>query len=167
MITAHGAAAPRAWLGTSWKMTKTIPEAREYATQLAGAQRPAGVQLLVLPAHTALAAVRDALPADGSVLLGAQNAHWGPEGAGTGEVSMRMVADAGAQVVELGHSERRSQFGESDESVALKVRAATDAAKHIETMSDPYVSADYRRRLAGVVVERALAAALERREMPA
>ena len=115
------------WLGTSWKMTKTIPEAREYAAQLARASRPPGVQAFVLPAHTALAAVRDILPADGSVMLGAQNAHWAPEGAGTGEVSMRMVADAGARIVELGHSERRGQFGESDATVALKVRAAADA----------------------------------------
>jgi aerobic carbon-monoxide dehydrogenase medium subunit len=47
------------------------------------------------------------------------------------------------------------------------IRAATDAAKHIEAMSDPYVSADYRRRLAGIVVERALAAAISRAEMAA
>lgn len=115
------------WVGTSWKMTKTIPEALEYAGALARATRPPGVQAFVLPAHTALAAVRDALPDDGSVLLGAQDAHWGPEGAGTGQVSMRMVADAGATIVELGHSERRADAGETDEVVARKVRAATDA----------------------------------------
>ncbi len=115
------------WVGTSWKMTKTIAEAVAYADALAEADLPAGVQPFVLPAHTSLAAVRDALPPDSRVLLGAQNAHWAPEGAGTGEISMRMAADAGARIVEIGHSERRAAFGETDATVALKVRAALDA----------------------------------------
>ncbi len=112
------------WLGTSWKMTKTLLEATTYVEELCAATTPPGVQPFLLPAHTALAAVRDALPAGSAVLLGAQNAHWAPEGAGTGEVSMRMVADAGAHLVELGHSERREAFAETDATVALKVRAA-------------------------------------------
>ena len=115
------------WVGTSWKMTKTIDEALAFLEQVVAGGVPDGVQPLVLPAHTALAAVRDAVPAGSPILLGAQNAHWGAEGAGTGEVSMRMVADAGAQVVELGHSERRHGFAETDEMVAAKVRAALDA----------------------------------------
>jgi triosephosphate isomerase len=57
-------------------------------------------------------------------LLGAQNAHWADEGPWTGEVSMRMVRDAGASLVEIGHSERREHFGETDQLVALKVFAA-------------------------------------------
>ncbi|GAB4085123.1 triose-phosphate isomerase [Myceligenerans cantabricum] len=117
----------RTWIGTSWKMTKTIGEAVAYARELRPEAVPDGVQPFVLPAHTGLAAVRDALPAGSPVLLGAQNAHWAAEGAGTGEVSMRMVADAGAVVVELGHSERRAAFGETDGTVARKVRAALDA----------------------------------------
>ncbi len=115
------------WIGTSWKMTKTIGEARAYAAVLADASFPDGVQPFVLPAHTSLAAVRDTLPPACPVLLGAQNAHWAPEGAGTGEISMRMAADAGATLVEMGHSERREQFGETDETVARKARAALDA----------------------------------------
>jgi triosephosphate isomerase len=107
-------------------MNKTIAEARDYATRLAAAPLPAGVQAFVLPPHTALAAVRDCLPPDTSVLLGAQNAHWADEGAGTGEISMGMAEDAGARLVEMGHSERREQFGETDETVALKARAAVD-----------------------------------------
>jgi L-erythrulose 1-phosphate isomerase len=115
------------WIGTSWKMTKTLDEARAFARALAVVSVPAGVQPFVLPAHTSLAAVRDCLPEDSRVLLGAQNAHWAPEGAGTGEISMRMVADAGARLVEIGHSERREQFGETDETVSRKARAAVDA----------------------------------------
>jgi L-erythrulose 1-phosphate isomerase len=115
------------WLGTSWKMTKTIPEALAYMRALAETDIPVGMQVFVLPAHTALAAVRGALDPGSSILLGAQNAHWAPEGAATGEVSMRMVRDAGAQIVELGHSERRAAFCETDERIARKVRAAVDA----------------------------------------
>jgi triosephosphate isomerase len=114
------------WIGTSWKMNKTLAEARAYATRLVGVDVPRGLQPFVLPPHTALAAVRDCLPADSPVLLGAQNAHWAAEGAGTGEVSMRMVRDAGASLVEMGHSERREQFGETDATVARKARAAHD-----------------------------------------
>lgn len=115
------------WIGTSWKMTKTIAEATAFVRAVSEAPLPSGVQPLVLPAHTSLAAVRDALPTGSPLLLGAQNAHWASEGAGTGEISMRMAADAGATLVELGHSERRELFGETDETVSLKARAALDA----------------------------------------
>lgn len=115
------------WIGTSWKMTKTLAEARAFVDRLTSEPIPAGVQAFVLPAHTALATVRDRLPANSPILLGAQNAHWAPEGAGTGEISMRMARDAGAALVELGHSERRAHFGETDDTVAAKTRAALDA----------------------------------------
>lgn len=115
---------PKVWLGSSWKMTKTLAEARTFVEVVASAPVPAGVQPFFLPAHTALASVRDRLPSDSGIIIGAQNAHWAPDGAGTGEVSMRMVHDAGARIVELGHSERRSAFGETDDMVAAKVEAA-------------------------------------------
>jgi triosephosphate isomerase len=120
---ATGSRAPL-WVGTSWKMNKTLAEAAAFVDELSAAPVPPGLQPFVLPAHTALAHVRDRLPAGSPVLLGAQNAHWGSEGAGTGEVSMRMVADAGATLVEMGHSERRESFGETDRTVALKAAAA-------------------------------------------
>ncbi len=118
---------PALWLGTSWKMTKTIGEALAYVEQLLTVDIPSGMQVFVLPAHTALFAVANALPQDSPVLLGAQDAHWARDGAATGEVSMRMVRDAGASIVELGHSERRAAFGETDERIAWKVRAAVDS----------------------------------------
>ncbi|HET7304808.1 MAG TPA: triose-phosphate isomerase [Segeticoccus sp.] len=121
-------ASQRLWIGTSWKMTKTISEATAFVDTLADVAFPDSVQPFVLPAHTALASVRDRLPEGSPVMLGAQNAHWAAEGAGTGEVSMRMVADAGARLVEIGHSERRAQHNETDDSVGRKVRAATDAS---------------------------------------
>ncbi len=114
------------WVGTSWKMNKTLAEAAAFIDELSAYPLPPGIQPFVLPAHTALASVRDRLPADSPILLGTQNAHWAPEGEGTGEISMRMAADAGATLVEIGHSERREHFGETDHTVSLKVAAALD-----------------------------------------
>ena len=105
-------------------MNKTLAEARAYVDELSAYELPEGVQAFLLPPHTALAAVRDALPAGSPILLGAQNAHWAPEGEATGEISMRMAADAGATLIEMGHSERRAHFGETDETVARKAAAA-------------------------------------------
>jgi triosephosphate isomerase len=122
--------APQTWVGTSWKMNKTLQEARAFIDAVTAAPPPPGLQPFVLPPHTALAAVRDRLqdrrPSGTPYLLGAQNAHWGPEGAGTGEISMRMAKDAGALLIEMGHSERRESFGETDETVALKAAAALE-----------------------------------------
>jgi L-erythrulose 1-phosphate isomerase len=113
------------WIGTSWKMTKTLAEARRYAEALrddASVRRP-GVRPFVLPPVTALATVADVLR-DTTVSVGAQDAHWEDAGAWTGEVSAAQVADAGARILEIGHSERRAHFGETDERVGLKVLAA-------------------------------------------
>lgn len=112
------------WVGTSWKMNKTLAEADNFVDELLTFAIPSGIQPFVLPAHTALARVRDRLPADSPVLLGAQNAHWAGEGAWTGEISMRMAKDAGATLIEIGHSERRKHFGETDRTVAFKTAAA-------------------------------------------
>ena len=61
---------------------------------------------------------------DASVKVGAQNMHWADEGAWTGEISSVMLKDCGLDLVELGHSERRKHFGETDETVGLKTEAA-------------------------------------------
>lgn len=107
-------------------MTKTLAEARAYAEKLARTTVPDGVTAFVLPPLTALHVVRAALPPGAPVVVGVQNAHWAPEGAMTGEVSMRQVQDAGAAIVEIGHSERRLQLGETDAMVTTKVAAALD-----------------------------------------
>ena len=114
------------WVGTSWKMNKTLAEGREWASglrdHLAGAA-PEGVQPFVIPSFTATAAVSEVLGEDSPVLLGVQNAHWEDAGAWTGEVSVPQAKDAGAQIVEIGHSERREHFGETIETTRLKVAA--------------------------------------------
>ncbi|SCL32158.1 triosephosphate isomerase [Micromonospora rhizosphaerae] len=114
------------WVGTSWKMNKTRAEAVSFATRLRDAAAAGGwpgVQPFVVPSATAISVVRDALGPDSPVVVGAQNAHWEDAGAWTGEVSVPQVADAGATLVEIGHSERREHFGETDRTVNRKVRA--------------------------------------------
>ena len=59
-----------------------------------------------------------------SVKVGAQNMHWADDGAWTGEISPLMLKDCRLDIVELGHSERREHFGETDETVGLKTEAA-------------------------------------------
>ncbi|TDC27990.1 triose-phosphate isomerase [Streptomyces sp. 8K308] len=108
-------------------MTKTIAESAAYAARLRdaiGPRLPAGVRPFVIPPATAIETVARTLGADSPVLVGAQNAHWADGGAWTGEISMPQAADAGARIVELGHSERRAHFAETDATVRLKVAAA-------------------------------------------
>ena len=110
------------WVGTSWKMNKTLAEARAFAEGLPREGDPR-IQRFVIPPFTAVREVK-AMLADTSVKVGAQNMHWADDGAWTGEISPMMLKDCGLDIVELGHSERREFFGESDETVGLKVEAA-------------------------------------------
>ncbi|MFZ7091981.1 triose-phosphate isomerase [Primorskyibacter sp. 2E233] len=116
---------PNFWIGTSWKMNKTLAEAQDFASALAKADdaRDPRFQRFVIPPFTAVREVAQIL-ADTSVKVGAQNMHWADRGAWTGEVSPLMLKDCGLDVVELGHSERREHFGETDETVGLKTEAA-------------------------------------------
>ena len=82
-----------------------------------------GVQALVAPPFTALAAVRQAIGKSG-IFLASQNMHWETDGAYTGEISGRMLQKTGCTHVILGHSERRSIFNETSEVIDLKVKAA-------------------------------------------
>ncbi|MBV0890188.1 triose-phosphate isomerase, partial [Komagataeibacter oboediens] len=83
---------------------------------------PVGVQPFVIPPFTSLRDVCAILEGT-SVLVGAQNTHWEDEGPWTGEISPVMLAECGAALVEIGHSERRAHFGETDWTVNLKVHA--------------------------------------------
>ncbi|TMV85636.1 triose-phosphate isomerase [Thioclava sp. BHET1] len=118
-------AEPQIWIGTSWKMNKTLAEAQTFAEGLAAADaaRDPRIQRFVIPPFTAMREVKAMLRAS-SVKVGAQNMHWADAGAWTGEVSAPMLTDCGLDMVELGHSERRAHFGETDETVGLKTEAA-------------------------------------------
>jgi triosephosphate isomerase (TIM) len=116
----------RPLMAGNWKMHKTLSEAAELARALKAAlpslqDRDA----LVCPPFTALAAVAEALKGS-PVAVGAQNMNDNAQGAFTGEVSPAMVKDAGAAFVILGHSERRSLYGETDALVNKKTRLALD-----------------------------------------
>jgi triosephosphate isomerase (TIM) len=108
----------------NWKMHTTLAEAHALAQSTRdGCQGLAGVRIVLCPPYTALATVARVL-AGSSLSVGAQDAHWEAKGAFTGAISPAQVADAGARVVILGHSERRQLFGETDATVHRKVRAA-------------------------------------------
>jgi triosephosphate isomerase len=112
------------WVGTGWKMNKTAAEARAYVVELIALLPPPRDDLTVffVPPFTALAAAREAI-GSAPLLLGAQNMHWADAGAYTGEVSPRMLTEFGVDLIELGHSERRASFGETDAAVNAKVKA--------------------------------------------
>ena len=108
-------------------MHKTVPEAVELARDLVEkVGRYERVDIAVCPNAVALGAVAEAVRGS-RISVGAQNMHWEDEGAFTGELSARMILSAGARLVVIGHSERRHIFGETDEMVDRKVRAALAA----------------------------------------
>ncbi|ACP23190.1 triosephosphate isomerase 2 (plasmid) [Sinorhizobium fredii NGR234] len=115
----------RLWVGTSWKMNKTLSEAIAFADGLAAAdaKRDDRIQRFVIPPFTVVREMKERLK-ETSVKIGAQNMHWEDAGAWTGEISPLMLKDCGLDLVELGHSERREHFGETDRSVGLKTAAA-------------------------------------------
>ncbi len=111
----------------NWKMFRTAGEAAQLAANVRRGLEasPVEADVVLAPPFTALAAAAQAL-AGSSIGLAAQNMHGEKEGAFTGEISPVMLKDAGCTYVILGHSERRQFFGETDEGVARKGRAALD-----------------------------------------
>jgi triosephosphate isomerase len=111
----------------NWKMFKTREETRAFFEAFKPLVASSGhCDIVVAPPFTALATAAEA--ARGTPIgIGAQNSHWEREGAFTGEISMRMLVEAGCRYVIVGHSERRQFFGETDEWVHRKVKAALEA----------------------------------------
>jgi L-erythrulose 1-phosphate isomerase len=116
---------PNLWIGTGWKMNHTLATAANYANVLKiylQTIHPA-LNIFILPSFIALPRVC-ALLAGTPTIVGCQNMHWEDEGAFTGEISAVMLRECGAGLVELGHSERRQLYNETDETVNRKVLAA-------------------------------------------
>lgn len=112
----------------NWKMFKTVRETVAHVTDLKHALRDAAdVEIVVAPPFTALHAAAEAVRGS-NVAVSAQNLHWEREGAFTGEVSAGMIREAGATFVIIGHSERRTLFGETNRTVNKKIAAALGAS---------------------------------------
>jgi triosephosphate isomerase len=117
----------RPFVAANWKMHKTVQEAIAYARDFTPRiEAVTGVDIVIAPPSLALPAVVEAT-ASSLVWVAAQHIHTAPDGAFTGEVSLRMVQAAGATLVIIGHSERRQLFGETDAGVNTKTRATIDA----------------------------------------
>ena len=114
-------------LAANWKMYKTVQEAEAFVDAYRGLARDVtGVEVVIAPPYTALTAVVAAVR--GSMIgVAGQDLHWETEGAFTGAISSAMLVQAGATHVIVGHSERRRLFGDTDESVNKKTKAALDA----------------------------------------
>lgn len=112
------------FIAGNWKMHKTISEAADLVKALnESSSELADAEIVVIPPYTALSEITKTLQGS-TIKIGAQNLFWEEKGAFTGEVSAPMLKDAGCQYVVIGHSERRQYFGETDETVNKKIKAA-------------------------------------------
>ena len=108
----------------NWKLNNTSQEAIELVTLLKrGLSDVTDVDIVVCPVATALTDVKDVLN-ESNIGLGAQNVFWEDAGAFTGEISAPLLKDIGVVYVIIGHSERRQYFGETDEMVNKRIKAA-------------------------------------------
>ena len=148
----------------NWKMNKTVPEAEALVKEMiAGLEAVKGVGKVLCPPFVALAPVAPLLKGT-SIGLGAQNLYWEEKGAFTGEVSPLMLKGL-CQYVIIGHSERRQYFGETDETVNRKIKAALahglipivccgeSLAQYEASQTQAFVSGQIRGALAGLTAE--------------
>ena len=110
----------------NWKMNKNRAEAAALITELLPLVKDAGCEVVLCTPYTDLETALARTEGTG-VKIGAENCHWAESGAFTGEISAEMLRELGVQYVIIGHSERRQYFGETDETVAKRLRAALNA----------------------------------------
>src|SRR6476619_707433 len=115
-------------IAANWKMNMTQGESAQFVEAFL---REVGeindVEVVIIPPFTAIAKVSEALGKAHNIKVGAQNMYWEKSGPYTGEISAPLLRDLFVHYVVLGHSERRTLFGETDEMVNRKVRAALEA----------------------------------------
>lgn len=110
----------------NWKMNMTPAEAERLVAELIPLMKDAACEVVVCPPYVDLALVGKLLVGT-NIKLGAQNIHWAPKGAFTGEISADMLLAMGVSHAIVGHSERRQYFGETDETVNKRAKAALEA----------------------------------------
>lgn len=120
----------RAVIAGNWKMNKNRAEAKALITELLPLVKDADCEVVLCTPYTNLETAL-ALTEGTNVKVGAENCHWAESGAFTGEISAPMLKELGVQYVIIGHSERRQYFGETDETVAKRVRAALDSGLEV------------------------------------
>jgi triosephosphate isomerase len=112
------------FIAANWKMYKTVDETVKYIKEFRDlVKTTTGVEMVIAPVFTALYAAADAAR-NSNVAIAAQDLYWEREGAFTGEVSAPLLREAGADYVIVGHSERRTLFGDTDAGANRKIHAA-------------------------------------------
>ncbi len=116
----------KAVIAGNWKMNNTPAQTTALINEMKPLVKNADCDVIICAPFVDLSAALEAAK-DSNILIGAENCHWAESGAFTGEVSAVMLKEMGVPYVIIGHSERRQYFGETDETVNKRVRAALDA----------------------------------------
>jgi triosephosphate isomerase (TIM) len=115
------------FIAGNWKLHKTISEAVQLTKKIhKKVKKEKEAEIVIIPPFTALSEVKKVL-SKSLILTGAQDVFWDESGAYTGEIAPSMIKDAGCDFVVVGHSERRQYFGDTDEHVNKKIKAALNA----------------------------------------
>ncbi len=120
----------RPLIAGNWKMHKTTAETTAYLEHLLAEEIPESVDVVCCPSYVSLPAAT-MLATGSGIRIGAQNVHWSEAGAFTGEVAPTMLTEIGVAWAIVGHSERRTLFGENDDITLERARAAQDGGLEV------------------------------------